>query len=150
MLARMLGANSQVAAPPEPHLLTPLAHLGYYESVERAPYDPITVARESRPTTESVSRWQQDMAGDPGKVEQAAAILARLTDEDLASWGFDRGELEAQLAAVDTGGKRRARGGASRYKLERKLLVVLRRNIHHNVFGRLVRRVRNACDILLR
>ncbi len=74
--------------------------------------DPITVARESRPTTESVSRWQKDMAGQPAKVEQAAAILAHLTDEDLAVWGFGRGELEAQLAAVDTGGKRRARGGA--------------------------------------
>src|SRR5215510_10483523 len=41
LLARMIGAHSQVFAPAEPHLLTPLAHLGYYESVERAPYDPV-------------------------------------------------------------------------------------------------------------
>ena len=29
----MLGAHSAIHAPPEPHLLTPIAHLGYYERV---------------------------------------------------------------------------------------------------------------------
>ena len=37
-----------------------------------------------------------------------------------------------------------------RYRLQRKLLVTLRRNIHQNAFGRLVKRVRMACDVLLR
>jgi hypothetical protein len=37
----MLGAHSQVAGGPEAHLLTPLAHLGYYERVDAAPYDPV-------------------------------------------------------------------------------------------------------------
>ncbi|MFP6640282.1 MAG: sulfotransferase [Myxococcota bacterium] len=41
LLARMLGAHSQICAPAEPHLLTPLAHLGYYERVDQAAYDPI-------------------------------------------------------------------------------------------------------------
>ena len=41
LLARMLGAHSQVHAPAEPHLLTPLAHLGYYARVDQADYDPI-------------------------------------------------------------------------------------------------------------
>src|SRR5262249_19985389 len=41
LTARMLGAHSAVDAPPETHLLTPLAHLGFYANVERAPYDPI-------------------------------------------------------------------------------------------------------------
>ena len=31
MLARMLGAHSQVHAPSEPHLMTGLAHLGYFD-----------------------------------------------------------------------------------------------------------------------
>jgi hypothetical protein len=37
----MLGAHPQVAGGPEPHLLTPLAHLGYFERVDAAPYDPV-------------------------------------------------------------------------------------------------------------
>src|SRR5262245_18701720 len=40
LLARMLGAHPAIFAPAEPHLLTPLAHLGFYETVERAPFDP--------------------------------------------------------------------------------------------------------------
>lgn len=112
--------------------------------------DPITVASESRPTTRSLARWAQDMAGDPGKIEQAGRILARLTDPDLEAWGFGRRELQEQLASVDPAAARRGGRGLSRYTLERKLLVLLRRNIHRNAFGRLVQRLREACDVLLR
>lgn len=41
LLNRMLGAHGEIHAPAEPHLLTPLAHLGYFERVDAAPYDPI-------------------------------------------------------------------------------------------------------------
>jgi len=112
--------------------------------------DPITVAGESRPTTKSVDRWAEDMAGDPSKVAQAEQILTRLTDPDLETWGFSRGEIEQQLASVDAGGQRKRGRGLSRYTLERRVLVGLRRNIHTNALGRLVRRVREACDVLLR
>ena len=40
MLARMIGAHSEVHAPGEPHLMTGLAHLGYFAKVDAAPYDP--------------------------------------------------------------------------------------------------------------
>lgn len=112
--------------------------------------DPITVARESRPTEKSVARWVQDWSGEPEKVALAERILASLTDEDLASWGFERARIEEQLGQVDLGAARRRRRPLSRYTLERKLVVALRRNIHHNAFGRLVKRIRWACDVLLR
>jgi hypothetical protein len=112
--------------------------------------DPITVARETRPTTRSLERWAGDMAGDPDKLAQAERILASLLDEDLETWGYSRRELEQQLAAVDPGAARPKQRALSRYGFERKLLVLLRRNIHHNALGRLVRRVRSLCDVLLR
>jgi len=37
-----------------------------------------------------------------------------------------------------------------RYALERKLLVALRRNIHQNALGRVLKRVRFALDVVLR
>ena len=40
MLAHMLGSHADVFAPQEPHLLTPLAHLGYYESVRVSSVEP--------------------------------------------------------------------------------------------------------------
>ena len=113
--------------------------------------DPITVAKETRPTTRSVARWADDMAGDPGKVDQAERILARLADEDLASWGFSRRELEEQLAAVPGEAPRRRGRGLSRYTFERKILVFARRSVQRRAFlGRLVRKLREACDVLLR
>lgn len=111
--------------------------------------DPITVARESRPTTKSVARWAQEMAGDAGKVRQAREILARLDDADLETWGYARAKLSADLDTVPDVAPPRTRA-LDRYALERRLLVRLRRNIHHNAFGRLVRRVRYVCDVLLR
>jgi hypothetical protein len=111
--------------------------------------DPITVARETRPTTRSVARWAEEMARAPGRLEAGRAILERLADEDLETWGYPRAEIQAQLDAVVPAGARRRRPW-NRYAVQRRLLVRLRRNIHRNAFGRLVQRVRFACDVLLR
>ena len=48
LLTRMLGAHSQLVARPEPHLMTPLAHLGLFDRVDRAPYDAVQSARSLR------------------------------------------------------------------------------------------------------
>lgn len=111
--------------------------------------DPVTVAKETRPTTKSVARWAQEMAGDEAKVVQARAILGRLTDEDLDTWGHSRQQILSDLASVPGVAPARTRS-LDRHALERRLLVTLRRNIHHNAVGRLVRRVRGICDVLLR
>ncbi len=112
--------------------------------------DPITVARETRPTTKSLAKWAQDLAGRPARIAQARRILAALFDEDLETWGFSRAEIEAGLAAVDPHAKPGRGPALTRYTLERRILVRLRRNIHHNALGRLVRSVRRVCDVLLR
>lgn len=112
--------------------------------------DPVTVARESRPTTRSIDRWTTALQAAPERLTQAREILARLTDEDLASWGFEPGSLRKEVAALEPTGARLPRTRLTRHALERRLLVRLRRNIHRNALGRWVRRVRTACDVLLR
>jgi hypothetical protein len=112
--------------------------------------DPMTVARQTRPTTASLGKWAQELRGAPEKIAQYQRILAALGDEDLATWGYTRREIELELAAIDPEGPRPGRAALTRYSLERKLVTRLRRNIHHNALGRLVRRVRFACDVLLR
>jgi len=111
--------------------------------------DPITVAKETRPTTKSVAKWATAMADHPGQLEQARAILERLPDEDLATWGYPRAAILAQLDAVGPSGRRKPRAW-NRYAIERRLLVRLRRNIHTNAFGRIVKRIRFVTDVLLR
>ena len=39
LLMRVLNATSQVYSRPEPHLIGPMAHLGYYDNIDRAPFD---------------------------------------------------------------------------------------------------------------
>ncbi len=56
LLARMIGAHSQIYTRGEPHLITPLAHLGYYAKVDKAPYDAILSA-------ESIREFVADLPG---------------------------------------------------------------------------------------
>src|ERR1700712_450532 len=44
LLQHMLGSHSQIFSYPEPHLITPLAFLGYYDLVDKAAYDHINAA----------------------------------------------------------------------------------------------------------
>jgi hypothetical protein len=128
----------------------------YGRSEEAAPQagrglgDPITVNRETRPTTRSVGKWAEALAADPTLLAQCREIAERLADEDLALWGTPGPELRKMLAELAPAGASPSRTRLTRYALERRLLVALRRNIHHNAFGRLVRRVRTVCDVLLR
>jgi hypothetical protein len=154
-----------LVAEPEPALRAICAHLGvgfepgmieYGRTEEAAPRagrgtgDPVTVNRESRPNTRSVGKWAEALVADPALLAQCRAIVEQLSDEDLAVWDAPGPELRKRLAELTPAGAGPRRSQLTRYALERRLLVRLRRNIHTNAFGRLVRRVRMVCDVLLR
>lgn len=114
--------------------------------------DPIGVAKHTRPVTESVDRWADDLAGDAKKLGIVREMIAAIDDGDLETWGFPRATLFAPVEQAA------ARGGQAvapapkwnRFILERKVLTFLRRHSHGNTTERLIRRVRDLCDILLR
>jgi len=60
LLARMIGAHSQVYTCGEPHMLTPLAHLGYFASVDEAPYDALLAAEAIREFVSELPRGERD------------------------------------------------------------------------------------------
>ena len=60
MLERMLSAHSMVQGGPEPHLLTPLAHLGVWDKVDEAPYDHILAAESQRLFVEQLPQGETD------------------------------------------------------------------------------------------
>ena len=60
MLERMLEAHSEILGGPEPHLLTPLAHLGVWDKVDKAPYDHILAAEAQRLFVEQLPNKEQD------------------------------------------------------------------------------------------
>ena len=60
-------------------------------------------------------------------------------------------EAEDGVYAIDLEGKPPARPKLTRYALERRVLVGIRRRIRpDNGLGRLVKKVREVCDVLLR
>lgn len=151
---------------PEPHVQALAAFLGIEHEPAMVDYgrdpearraatrglgDPMTVARETRATTGSLGKWTGGATGRPERVALYRQILARLTDDDLETWGYARTAIEAELSGIDLGGRPAPPPALTRYTLERKLLIALRRRIRpDNGAGRLVRRLRELCDVLLR
>ncbi len=148
--AHMEKLCAYLEVPFEPGMVNYGDQAGSSKSATRGLGDPMTVAKESRPTTASLAKWARDMTGRPDKVAQCEEILSALLDEDLETWGVTRKEVQAQLSDIDLQGQPQKRPKATRHTLERKLLVMLRRNIHHNALGKWVKQVRNICDVLLR
>ena len=81
------------------------------------------------------------------KLDGDAAEISE--DADLETWGYDRAEILASLAAAE-GGDRHARPGLSRYTLERKLLVQARRLTRAGPVRGLLVSLRRGIDMLLR
>jgi hypothetical protein len=60
MLERILSSHPQIHGGPEPHLLTPLAHLGVWANVDRAPYDHIVAALGQKDFVERLPHKDED------------------------------------------------------------------------------------------
>ncbi len=112
--------------------------------------DPVRVDRETQATPRSVDRWRGALAADPALLAQSREIVAQLLDPDLEAWGYRAGQLRSELAALEPRGAGPGRSELTRYAVERRLLVALRKNIHSNALGRGVQRLRRLCDVLLR
>ncbi len=69
LLQRILSSHKEIGTHPEPHLVTPLAHLGVWASVDKAPYDHINAAEAQR-------EFVSDLPG--GKDDYWAACRAYL------------------------------------------------------------------------
>jgi Sulfotransferase family len=146
---------------PEVHFRRVCEHLGvpfeeraisYGESGEafEGLGDPTGVARHTRPVTSSVSKWAAEIASSPDTLALVTQVLNALDPADLDTLGYPRDRIVAQLeeaAGAPVSVKAKA---PLRYQLERRLLVALRRNIHHNALGRVLTRARFALDVLLR
>lgn len=60
LVQRMIGSHSEVHTHPEPHLMTPLAYLGYYDTVDKAPFDHINSAEAIRLFVDSLPNKEED------------------------------------------------------------------------------------------
>ena len=112
--------------------------------------DPIGVQRHDRPVTTSIHKWAAELAADKRKFDTVARQLAIVPDADLATWSYPASTLWEPMEEADPASYRKARQSWNVFRLQRVAFRLLRRNIQHNLLGRLVTRIRFACDVLLR
>ena len=111
--------------------------------------DPIGVKKHSRPKSGGEHKWAEELADDETKRALAKQMIDRVSDEDLAEWGYTRESLWAPLE--DAGAGRAPKPTLNRYTFERRVMLALRKQVHGTPSGEaLVRRVRYYCDVLLR
>jgi sulfotransferase family protein len=125
---------------------------GEHEHESKGLGDPLGVQQHSRPVTDSIEKWAHELAADPAKLAMVRDMVGTIADADLETWGFPRASFFAPVEAAAGAGAKPSPAPPffDRYRLQRKVLVMLRRNIQQNAFGRVVKRVRMFCDVLLR
>lgn len=113
--------------------------------------DPTGVDKHVRPTTESVAKWVQDLASDSEKRSLMQDIISRLDPDDLAVWGYPIERFWEPLENFGAAAPKPVRPGWSTYRIQRTLIVGLRKTARRSgVFRAALRKVRLACDVLLR
>ncbi len=60
LLMRILNATSHIHSRPESHLFPALAHLGYWEAVEKAPYDQLQAQQAAREFVKDLPAGEAD------------------------------------------------------------------------------------------
>ena len=145
---------------PERHLERVFAYLGVehepeavtygrrFEAKTDGPGDPIGVGKHDRPVTGSIEKWAAELASDARKLALARQMIDRVAPEDLAIWGTTHDTALAPVEAA--GGKPPPQPVLNRYTLQRKVMLALRKDIHHRPHGKLVERIKYYCDVLLR
>jgi hypothetical protein len=112
--------------------------------------DPLGVKQHSRPVATSVAKWAPEFAADQKKFEIVAKQLAGVSPEDLSTWGTPPDSLWDAMKAADPAKYTVKKKKWDRWVFQRKVLVWLRRDISNRPLGKLLRKVRFICDVLLR
>ena len=112
--------------------------------------DPLGVNQHQRPVLDSLGKWAPELAAAPDKFAVVADQVNKVSDHDLQTFGYPRGNLWDLMESADTAGHKGRNKQWSRYVLTRRLLVYLRRDVNQKPLGKLVRKIRDYCDILLR
>jgi hypothetical protein len=124
---------------------------GEHEHVDRGLGDPIGVGKHSRPTTGSVAKWAQEVAGDPRRLALCREMIARLDPADLELWGHPLDTLWDPLEHASGSAVKPKPKRLDRYRLQRKAIVRLRARVQKSERLRgLLQRVRLGADVLLR
>jgi hypothetical protein len=118
--------------------------------------DPLGVKQHSRPVTSSLEKWATGVAASDDKEVILREMVSQLDDRDVKLWGFEKESLFEPLSRVNVGEARnkaaikRRKDRWDRYKMKRRLLVWLRRDVNSSWIGRRLKKLRMICEVILR
>lgn len=113
--------------------------------------DPIGVKQHSRPTTGSVKKWVEELRAEPSRLTLMREVVRQLDPGDLATLGYPLETLWKPLEESEGKPIVVKRPKLDRYRLQRKMIVVLRAQAQRRAAIRgLLKKLRLACDVLLR
>lgn len=117
--------------------------------------DPYTVDQHKRPVVSAPNGWIHELAASERARTVAAQIVSALDPDDVRTWGFEHTELLASVAStvaepapVATKPKRQL--GNRSYRLQRRILLALKKDIRRRPHGHVLERIRYYCNVLLR
>ncbi len=109
------------------------------------------VRHHRKPTTSSVEKWASDLASNPEKEKVARRAVSNLDPQDLLTWGYDKKTLfEPMGRPKDKQSRKDFRWMFDSYRIKRRIFLSLRKDIHSNALGKMLKKVRYYCDVLLR
>ena len=121
---------------------------GRHRHISKTYGDPISVDRHIRPVTDSLYTWAQDLLARPAALQLGRRIIDEMDAKDIEAWGYPKTEVFARLDIARAA--RTWRSPFQHHRFKRKVLLALRKNIHQNALGSVVKRVKHCCDVLLR
>lgn len=152
-------AYEDLVTNPEPQLERVFAFLGLQHDPDAVQYgkagpvkrgmgDPITVNRHNEPVTDNVSKWAAELAHDPRKRALAERMMRPIDPVDLEVWRWPEEALWAPVE--EAGGEAPPRPARNSYAFQRRVMLALKKDIHNRSHGKLLKRVKYYCDVLLR
>jgi len=152
-------AYEDLVTEPAPQLERIFAFLGLENDPDAVEYgkagrmkkgmgDPITVNAENRPVADKVDKWAAELAHDADKRALAEQMIGRIDAADLEVWQWPADALWAPIEIA--GGGPPATPARNSFTLQRRVMLALKKDIHSRPHGKLVKRVKYYCDVLLR
>ena len=111
--------------------------------------DPINVHKHTRPTDEGAHKWVAELRQDEHKMALAKQLAGRLDAGDLETWGYPKADLFAPMVNGH-GGPAPKPPMWNSHVLQRRVMLALKKDIDKRPHGKVLKRVKYYCDVLLR
>lgn len=152
-------AYEDLVIEPEPQLERIFAFLGLEHDPDAVEYgkagpikkgmgDPIAVHTHDRPVADNVDKWAAELARDSDKRMLAEQMIGQIDPADLEAWQWPTDALWAPIEVA--GGGPAPKPARNSYTFQRRVMLALKKDIHNRAHGKIIKRVKYYCDVLLR